>query len=158
MHIRGYSMRKYEKILLVDDDMALNETIAQILEKEGYALDIACSGEDALDKIRNHVYNLVILDIQLPDINGIQVLSKINKLSPMIKKIVLTGFPDLETAINSVNEKADAYLVKPFNPENLVNIISNNLKQQRQEITYSQEKVLEYIRNRVKELDTNIDN
>ena len=76
----------------------------------------------------------------------------------MIKKIVLTGFPDLETAINSVNEKADAYLVKPFNPENLVNIISNNLKQQRQEITYSQEKVLEYIRNRVKELDTNIDN
>ena len=151
-------MRKYEKILLVDDDMALNETIAQILEEEGYALDIACSGEDALNKIRNHVYNLVILDIQLPDINGIQVLSKINKLSPMIKKIVLTGFPDLETAINSVNEKADAYLVKPFNPENLVNIISNNLKQQRQEITYSQEKVLEYIRNRVKELDTNIDN
>lgn len=149
-------MKKYERILVVDDDALLRETIARILENEGYIIDIACSGKEALDKIRNFVYNLVILDIRLPDINGTQLLSQINDYAPIVKKIVLTGFPDIETAITSVNEKADAYLVKPFNSEELIKIIKENLRQQKIEIKYSQEKVLEYIRNRVKELDNNI--
>ena len=71
-----------------------------------------------------------------------------------MKKIVLTGYPDADTAIKSVNENADAYLVKPFEPEKLLEIISENLKQQKEELVYTQEKVLEYIRERVKELDS----
>jgi DNA-binding NtrC family response regulator len=143
----------YDKILIVDDDDALRESMVSILESEGYILDVAKSGQEAETKIKNTVYNLILLDIRLPDISGIELLANINKYSPKVKKIMLTGFPDTETAIKSVNEKADAYIVKPFDPEKLIEIISENLAQQKEELKYTQEKVLEYIQNRVRELD-----
>ena len=146
-------MNTYDKILVVDDDDALRESIVSILESEGYILDVAKSGFEAEIKLRNNIYNLVLLDIKLPDITGIELLSKINKYTPRTKKIILTGFPDTETAIKSVNEKADAYLVKPFDPDALLEVISEHLEQQKEELKYTQEKVLEYIQNRVKELD-----
>lgn len=146
-------MNAYDKILIVDDDDSLRESMVSILESEGYILDVAKSGQEAETKIKNNVYNLVLLDIRLPDINGIELLAKINKYSPKVKKIMLTGFPDTNSAIKSVNGKADAYLVKPFDPEKLLEIIAENLDQQKEELRYTQEKVLEYIQNRVRELD-----
>ena len=146
-------MSTYDKILIVDDDDELNESIVGILETEGYILDVAKSGFEAEMKLQNKIYNLVLLDIRLPDTTGIELLSKINKVSPRTKKIVLTGYPDTETAIKSVNKKADAYLVKPFDPESLIQVIAEHLKLQKEELKYTQEKVLEYIRNRVKEID-----
>jgi len=147
-------VRTYDRILIVDDDDALRESMVNILESEGYVLDVAKNGSEAEMKLKNQVYNLVLLDVQLPDITGIQLLSKINEFAPRTKKIVLTGFPDTESAIKSVNEKADAYLLKPFNPEELLRIIAYHLEEQKQELRYTQEKVLEYIRNRVRELDS----
>ena len=146
-------MNTYDKILIVDDDDSLRESMFSILESEGYILDVAKSGQEAETKVKNNFYNLILLDIRLPDISGIELLAKINKYSPHMKKIMLTGFPDTDTAIKSVNKKADAYLVKPFDPEKLLEIISENLAQQKEELKYTQEKVLEYIHNRVKELD-----
>ena len=146
-------MSTYDKILVVDDDDALRESIVSILESEGYVLDVAKSGFEAEIKLRNKIFNLVLLDIKLPDITGIELLAKINQFTPRTKKIVLTGFPDTETAIKSVNEKADAYLVKPFDPDALLDVIAENLENQKEELKYTQEKVLEYIQHRVKELD-----
>lgn len=152
---RGRLVSTFDKILVVDDDDALRESIVNILEGEGYVLDVAKSGYEAEMKLKNKVYNLVLLDIRLPDITGIELLSKINKFTPRTKKIVLTGYPDTESAIKSVNEKANAYLVKPFDPDKLIEIITENLEKQREELRYTQEKVLEYIRNRIRELDEN---
>ncbi|MBD3172789.1 response regulator [Candidatus Bathyarchaeota archaeon] len=146
-------MNTYDKILVVDDDDALRESMVSLLESEGYLLDVAKSGKEAEMKLRNKVFNLVILDIRLPDTTGIELLSKINEHVPRMKKVVLTGYPDKDTAIKSVNEKADAYLVKPFEPESLLEVIAENLRVQKEELRYTQEKVLQYIRNRVKELD-----
>ncbi len=146
-------MNSYDKILIVDDDDTLRESMVSILESEGYILEVARSGREAEEKIKNNIYNLVLLDIMLPDTNGIELLSKINEYSPRMKKIMLTGFPDTDSAIKSVNSKADAYLVKPFDPEKLLEIIAENLEQQKEELRYTQEKVLEYIQTRVKELD-----
>ena len=146
-------MNTYEKILIVDDDDTLRESIVSILETEGYVLDVAKSGREAEEKIRNNIFNLVLLDIRLPDTNGIELLAKINEYSPRMKKIMLTGFPDTDSAIQSVNAKADAYLVKPFDPAKLLKIISENLENQKEELRYTQEKVLEFIQHRVKELD-----
>jgi DNA-binding NtrC family response regulator len=129
--------------------------MVSILETEGYILEVARSGREAEQKIREDCYNLVLLDIRLPDTNGIDLLSKINEHSPRMKKIMLTGFPDTDSAIKSVNSKADAYLVKPFDPEKLLEVIAENLEQQKEELRYTQEKVLEYIQHRVKELDQN---
>jgi len=143
----------YDKILVVDDDDALRESMVSLLESEGYLLDVAKSGKEAEIKLCNKVFNLVILDIRLPDTTGIELLSKINEHSQRMKKVVLTGYPDKDTAIKSVNERADAYLVKPFEPERLLEVIAENLRVQKEELRYTQEKVLQYIRNRVKELD-----
>ena len=146
-------MNTYDKILVVDDDDALRESMVSLLESEGYLLDVAKSGKEAEIKLCNKVFNLVILDIRLPDTTGIELLSKINEHSQRMKKVVLTGYPDKDTAIKSVNEKADAYLVKPFEPERLLEVIAENLRVQKEELRYTQEKVLQYIRSRVKELD-----
>ena len=147
-------MSSYDKILVVDDDDALRESVVSILESEGYILDVARSGFEAEIKLQNQIYNLVLLDIKLPDITGLELLSKINKYTPRTKKIILTGFPDTESAIKSVNEKADAYLVKPFDPDALLEVIAENLDQQKEELKYTQERVLEYIQDRVRELDS----
>ncbi len=146
-------MNTYDKILVVDDDDALRESMVSLLESEGYLLDVAKSGKEAEIKLCNKVFNLVILDIRLPDTTGIALLSKINEHTLRMKKVVLTGYPDKDTAIKSVNEKADAYLVKPFEPERLLEVIAENLRVQKEELRYTQEKVLQYIRSRVKELD-----
>jgi two-component system response regulator PilR (NtrC family) len=146
-------VRTLDKILVVDDDNELRESIVQILENEGYVLDVAKNGYEAEMKFRNNFYNLALIDLRLPDITGIDLLSKINMYTPKTKKIILTGFPDAETAIKSVNEKADAYLVKPFNPKKLLEIIAENLEQQKIELKYTQEKIIEFIRNRIEELD-----
>ena len=153
--IEGPSVSTHDKILVVDDDDSLLESMVHILESEGYLVDVARSGFEAEMKLKKGAYNLVLLDIKLPDTTGVDLLSKINKYTPRTKKIVLTGFPDTETAIKSVNEQADAYLVKPFDPDKLIEIITENLEKQREELIYTQEKVLEYIRNRIKELDEN---
>ena len=142
------------KILIVDDDKALQESLVSILENEGYYIETANTGAEAETKIRSGYYNVALLDIRLPDMTGIELLSRINSISPRTKKLVLTGYPDASSAIRAVNEKADAYLVKPFDPAELLNLIEHHLKIQTEELEYSQEKVLEYIQNRVKELDT----
>jgi DNA-binding NtrC family response regulator len=149
----GKPVSTYDKILVVDDDDTLSESIVKVLENEGYVLDVAKSGFEAELKLKNKYYNLILVDIRLPDITGIELLAKINKYAPRTKKIVLTGYPNTETAIKSVNEKADAYLVKPFDTDNFLSVIAEQLFLQKEELRYTQEKVLEYIRNRVKELN-----
>ena len=151
---QGKLVSKKEKILIVDDDVALQESLVTILENEGYYIETARTGEEAKAKVKSGYYNIALLDIMLPDMTGIELLSKINVLSPRTKKLVLTGYPNASSAIRAVNEKADAYLVKPFDPVELIALIEEHLNQQREELEYTQEKVLEYIQNRVKELDT----
>jgi two-component system response regulator HydG len=72
---------------------------------------------------------------------------------PKSRKIILTGYPDLETAIEAVNKKEDGYLVKPVDPEALLKVIDEQIREQGAELRYTQEKVVEYINSRVKQID-----
>jgi len=143
-----------EKILIVDDDPLLQESLVSILENEGYYTDTARTGAEAEAKIRRGFFHIALLDVRLPDMTGTDLLVKINKIAPRMKKLVLTGYPDAFSAIQAVNQKADAYLTKPFDPEDLIKLIAENIEIQKEELRYSQEKVLEYIQNRVRELDS----
>jgi len=147
-----------DKILIVDDDVILGESMVRILESVGYQVEVVNNGKEAKAKIQNQFYNLILLDIRLPDITGIELLSMINQYSSRTRKIVLTGFPDTNTAIRAVNEKADAYLVKPFDAEKLIEVIKENLELQKEDLKFTHEKVIEFIKNRVKELDRSYDN
>jgi DNA-binding NtrC family response regulator len=142
-----------EKILVVDDDERMLKSIVNILMEKGYEPSIAKNGKEALMKIEDEFFNVLLLDIRLPDMTGIELLSLIKDTKPKMKIIIITGYPDAKTAIDAVNKKADAYLIKPYNPNELLEQIDLNIRQQKEELRYTQEKVLEYIKSRVRQLD-----
>ena len=84
---------------------------------------------------------------------GIELLTKMKNTTPKIRKIIITGYPTLQNAVEAVNRGADAYIMKPFDMEKVLEEIKDQLKKQQNEKRYSQEKVAEFIETRVRELD-----
>jgi DNA-binding NtrC family response regulator len=142
-----------ERILVVDDDELILESLVSIFESEGFHTSYARRGEEALRLLERESFNLILVDMKLPDMTGLELLGRIRDTTPRIRKLVLTGFPDAPSAIEAANQKVDAYLVKPYDPEKLIRLVERNLEEQRQELKYMQERVLDYIRTRVRQLD-----
>ena len=140
------------RILVVDDDETIRETLATILEEEGYFVDTAKDGKEAISKSNINFYNLAIVDWRLPDIEGTKLLGSLKETTPKMVKIMLTGYPSMQNAIDSVNAQADAFFPKPMTTEPLMRKIKELLNQQEQERKYSEEKMVEYIETRVREL------
>jgi DNA-binding NtrC family response regulator len=84
---------------------------------------------------------------------GIELLTKIKATTPKMRKIIVTGFPTMQNAVDAVNKGADAYVLKPFNVEKVLKIIDEQLKRQSEEKTYDQSKVAEFIETRVREIE-----
>jgi DNA-binding NtrC family response regulator len=146
-------MGEHARIIVVDDDEGIRETLAAILQEEGYQVETAGCGKEAIEKTNAKFCNLALIDIRLPDMEGIELLEKIKVTVPKVRKIIITGFPTLHNAIQAVNSGADAYLLKPFDMEKVLKIIKVELERQCAERFYSQEKVTEFIETRVKELE-----
>ncbi|MFH2111131.1 MAG: response regulator [Candidatus Bathyarchaeota archaeon] len=146
-------MDKRARLLIVDDDPMIVESLISILEAEGYDARAAGTGEEALRELERGFFNIVLVDIKLPDMTGLDLLARVKETTPRMRKLVLTGFPDVPSAVEAVNRKADAYLVKPFDPDSLLRLIEKNLEEQREELRLTQERVLDFIKNRVKQLD-----
>ncbi len=140
------------RILIVDDDESIRKVLTTILEEEGYIIDTAENGNKAIEKSKTNFYNLALIDIRLPDIEGIKLLNLMKETVPKMVKIIITGYPTMQNAIEAVNRDADCYLLKPLNMENLLNKIKEHLKKQQEEKKYSEEKVAEFIESRAREL------
>ena len=145
-------MDKHAKILVVDDDENIRNTMKAILEDEGYLVDLAANGNDAIQKTKKSTYNIALLDIRLPDMEGVELLKLIKDTVPRTRKIMVTGYPSMQNAIAALNKNADAYLIKPIDIENLLSLVKEQLKLQENERAFSEEKVAEFIETRVKEL------
>jgi len=115
-------------ILIVDDDKSILRTFARILQKNGYEIDVVETGKEALEKADAKKYDLALLDIRLPDMDGTELLAKMKKQLQTTIKIMITGFPSLETGVKALDEGADAYLVKPVKPEELLMLIEEKMK------------------------------
>jgi len=146
-------MGERARILVIDDDESIRKTIAAILEDEGYAVDTAENGKEAIEKSNTKFYNLALIDIRLPDIEGTKLLTAMKETTPKMVKIILTGYPSLQNAVEAVNKGADAYVLKPVNMNSLLNTIKEHLKKQQEAKKYSEEKVAEFIETRAKELE-----
>ena len=107
-------------ILLVDDDETIRKALSNALQEEGFSVDTAQDGTQALERSLLRFYNLALVDIRLSDMDGIKLLRMLREGNPEMKEIVMTGYPSLENAVQAINEGADAYLIKPFNPSDLV--------------------------------------
>jgi two-component system response regulator YesN len=126
------------------------------LEEEGYVVDTAENGKEAIEKSTAKFYNLALIDVRLPDIEGVTLLAKLKETVPRMRKIIITGFPSIQNAIEAVNNKADGYMLKPFEICKILETIKEQLKKQQEEKEYNQKKVTEFIETRVRELQ--IDN
>jgi DNA-binding NtrC family response regulator len=142
------------RILVVDDDESIRKVLATILEEKGYAVDTAENGKEAIEKSNAKFYNLALIDIRLPDMEGTKLLTAMKETTPKMVKIIITGFPSLQNAMEAVNKGADAYILKPFNMDNVLKTVKEHLKKQQEAKEYSQEKVAEFVETRVKELET----
>jgi DNA-binding NtrC family response regulator len=141
------------RILVVDDDENIRNSLATILRDEGYIVDLVANGSEAIQKTESTAYNAALIDIRLPDMEGIEILTRMKDRIPKVRKIILTGYPSMQNAINAVNMKADAYVVKPVDVDKLLELIREQLKLQEAEKKYSELKVAEFIETRVKEID-----
>jgi len=141
------------RILVIDDDESIRKVLATILEEDGYAVDTAKNGREAIKKSKVKFYNLALIDIRLTDMEGTKLLTKVKDTMPKMRKIIITGYPTLQNAIEAVNRGADAYILKPFDIDKVLETIKEQLKKQEEEKKYNQEKVTEFIETRVKELE-----
>ncbi len=115
-------MEKKGKILVLDDDPVVTLSCKRILGAEGYNIITTDKGEDAIKKIKNEEFDLLITDIRLPDINGIIVLKESKIIQPKLDVVIITGYPTLEDAKESVRLGAFEYIEKPFTPEFMTNV------------------------------------
>ena len=146
-------MGESARILVVDDDENIRKVLTTILEDEGYAVEQAETGQKAIEMAKRKVYNLALIDIRLPDMEGIELLTKVRDTTPKMRKIIITGYPTLQNAIEAVNRGADVYIMKPFDMDKVLITIKEQLRKQKEEQKYSQEKVAEFIETRVRELE-----
>jgi len=144
---------KHARILVVDDDENIRKSFSAILRNEGYTVDLAMNGSEAVRKTESTVYNVALIDIRLPDMEGIELLTRMKDTVPKVRKIIITGFPSTKNAIDAVNKKADAYILKPVDLEKLLGVIREQLESQEAEKKYNEQKVTEFIETRVKELN-----
>jgi DNA-binding NtrC family response regulator len=112
-----------ERILVVEDEEGMREFLRILLSKERYAVVTCESGEQALDKFKEENFQVVITDIKMPGMNGMEVLTAIRDIDPFVPVIVMTGHASMETAIESVNKGAFAYLLKESRNEEIKQMV-----------------------------------
>jgi len=142
------------RIIVIDDDEGICKVVAAALKGEGYVVDTASNGKQAIEKSQTNFYNLALVDIRLPDMDGTKLLTAMKETTPEMRKVILTGYPGLENAIDAVNKGAHAYLVKPVNMDELLRTVEEQLRKQREMKEYGQERVAQFVETRFKELQT----
>ena len=141
------------RILVVDDDEGICSVVETALKNKGYTVDIAKNAKEAIARTNMNFYNLALIDIRLPDMDGTELLTAMKETTPAMIKIILTGYPALQNAIDAVNRGAHGYLVKPINMDDLLRTVERHLKAQRELKEYGQQQVAEFVETRIKELD-----
>lgn len=146
-------MGDHARILIVDDEESIRKVLATILEEEGYFVDTAKNGKEAIEKSEANFYNLALLDIRLPDMEGTELLIAMRETTPKMIKVIMTGYPSLHNAVKAVNKGADAYILKPFDIDDALRTIKEQLERQQGARKYSEDRVAEFIVTRAKELE-----
>ena len=141
-------------MLIVDDDLAILESTKAIVESAGYAAQTAETAREAIRKAKSDWFDVALLDIDLPDMQGTELLKRLQEIKPRMIKIMVTGSASLDNAIQCVNLEAKAYIVKPFHPDDLLQVIEEKLKERRAAERLDEDKVTDFIEERLQKLET----
>jgi DNA-binding NtrC family response regulator len=140
-------------VLVVDDDAGIRKTLSKILEKEGYLVETEENGQEAIKASNKRFFNVALIDIRLPDMEGTRLLERLKEHEPKMVKIIITGYASLQNAIEAVNKGADGYVLKPFDATELLAMIEKHLEKQKESMKYGEKKVTEFIETRVKQIE-----
>ena len=124
-------MDEKDSILIVDDDPGTCRMLALMLGKKGYETEIAGTGREAIEKAQQRFFNLALLDIRLPEMDGVELISHLREMHPDIVVIMVTGYASLENAVRALNEGASAYLTKPLDMDRVLAIVKEVIEKQR---------------------------
>ncbi len=116
------------KIMLVDDDHALRATIREVLEKENYQVMEADNGDTALTATRAAAPDLILLDMVMPGIDGMNAIPLLRKQSPRLRIIIMTAYASVQNAVQALKQGADDYLAKPFKINDFLVLIRKHLQ------------------------------
>jgi len=119
------------RILVVDDEKVIREILSDFLTMEGFLVRTVEDGEAAVEELQRRSYNLVISDLKMPRMGGLELLENINRLSLNVLTVIMTGFGTVETAIEAMKKGAYDYILKPFKVEEVVHIVQRGLDRQR---------------------------
>jgi DNA-binding NtrC family response regulator len=120
-----------EKILIVDDEGVVRDSLGKWLEEEGFTIQTVASAHDALNSFQPHTWDVALLDIKMPGIDGIELQSRLHEADPDLIIIIMTGYASVETAVQALKQGAYDYICKPFEPDELVHTINNALEHRR---------------------------
>jgi len=118
----------FKNILVIDDEVAVNNNIRKSLSTKGYHVDQAMTKAEAIEKISQHPYKLVLLDLRIPEVKGLELLRMISEKQPASKVIIITGYASIETAVEAARIGAIDYLPKPFTPDEIRNATEQAFK------------------------------
>jgi len=114
------------KILIVDDEEDVRNLISRALSRAGYEVEVAPDGEGAIEMLSKNYYHVLLTDLKMPGLSGIELIEETKKIHPDVQTIILTGFPSMESAIDAVNLGCAGYLQKPLQDINDVVTAVNN--------------------------------
>ena len=114
-------------ILVVDDEPVARQSLTEILRLEGYAVNSVPNGQAAVEYVRTHPIELIIVDLRMPGMDGLEVIQVVNQISPETEVILLTAFGTTETAIQALRLRVHDYLLKPAPPAQVVNSVKKGL-------------------------------
>jgi CheY-like chemotaxis protein len=107
------------RVLVVDDEAVAANSVRRTLSRRGYRVDEAFSGNEALNRILSEMYDVVLLDMKMPDTNGLELLPIIKKHRPKLPVVMVTGYASIDTAVEAIQRGASDYVAKPFTPDEL---------------------------------------
>ncbi|HOJ27510.1 MAG: sigma-54-dependent Fis family transcriptional regulator [Spirochaetes bacterium] len=116
------------RILIVDDEDIVLKSCLRVLQKLDYEIDTAYSGQTALDNLEKKKYDIVVTDLMMPGMDGMQLLEEIKKRYPDVIVIIFTGYATVDTTRQALKAGAFDYIPKPFTPDELRNVIDNAVK------------------------------
>ena len=121
------------KILIVDDELIMRESLAGWLQRDGHTVDTAPSGEEALEKLKEARFDIMLVDIKMEGISGLDVLQHVNENDPDVAIVMITAYGSIPTAIEAMKNGAYDYMLKPFDPNELGVLVDKIIKHQDQE-------------------------
>lgn len=120
-------------ILVVDDDTGVRDMLSSVLNDEGYSVEAVENGKNAIKACEKSPFDVALIDIELPDMKGTELLKRLKKMQPKMIRIIITGHPSIENAVKAVNERADGYVLKPFEVTDLLKMIARLLTEKTNE-------------------------